>query len=413
MEYGLIAERLGHSFSKEIHARLAGYDYELKELKNSDEFDAFMRRREFKAINVTIPYKEVIIPYLDEIDPVAKEIGAVNTVVNNNGRIVGYNTDFAGMKTMCENSGIVMKDKKVLILGGGGTSKTSFAVAKAMGAREILTVSRKKSELAIDYNEAYSLHNDAEIIINTTPCGMYPQICGAAIDLTEFNNLESAVDVVYNPLKTDFYLSAERQGARAVCGLYMLVAQAVFACERFLGKKFSQGTIDTVYKDILMSKQNIVLIGMPASGKTTLGNFIAQKTDRPFYDTDDMIEEKTGKHPSVIIREQGEAAFRDIESEIVKEVSAKSGAVIATGGGAVLREENRNNLHKNGIVWFIDRPLEKLITTDDRPLSSNREALAKRYSERYPIYMAAADYVLKDIETLSEAAEQIETDLKK
>lgn len=413
MEYGLIAERLGHSFSKEIHARLAGYDYELKELKTAQELDAFMRKKDFKAINVTIPYKGDVIPYLDEIDHVAKEIGAVNTIVNKDGRLLGYNTDFAGMKAMCENSGIVVKDKKVLVLGSGGTSKTSLAVAKAMGAKEIYQVSRRKSEVAIDYDEAYALHSDAEIIINTTPCGMYPEICGSAIDVTKFKNLEGAVDAVYNPLKTDFYLSAEARGAKAVCGLYMLVAQAVFACETFIDTKFQEGTIQRVYKEILISKQNIVLIGMPASGKTTLGKYLAEKTGRPFYDTDDLIEEKTGKHPSVIIREQGEAAFRDIESQVVKEVSAKSGSVIATGGGAILREENRNNLRKNGVIWFIDRPLEKLITTSDRPLSSDREALAKRYSERYPIYTATADFVLKDIDGAKQAAEQIEKDLTK
>ena len=414
MEYGLIAQRLGHSFSKEVHARLADYDYdyELRELE-SDELDAFMVERDFKAINVTIPYKQAVIPYLDEIDPIAKEIGAVNTIVNRNGKLSGYNTDFAGMKAMCEKNSIVMEGKKVLILGSGGTSKTSLAVARAMGAKEIHLVSRKKSDFAISYDEAYTLHSDAQIIINTTPCGMYPEICGTAIELERFNDLEAAVDAVYNPLKTDFALSAQRKGAKAVCGLYMLVAQAVFACEKFLDKKFEEDTVYRVYKDILISKQNIVLIGMPSSGKTTIGKYVAQKLDRPFYDTDDLIEEKMGKHPSVIIREQGEAVFREIESQIIKEASKLSGAVIATGGGAVLKEENRNNLHKNGIVWFIDRPIDKLITTSDRPLSSNREELIKRYNERYPLYNATADYVLKNIETLNEAAEQIEKDLQK
>lgn len=413
MEYGLIAERLGHSFSKEIHARLADYDYELKELKTLEELDAFMRAKDFKAINVTIPYKENVIPYLDEIDSVALEIGAVNTIVNKNGRLYGYNTDFVGMKAMCEYAGISMLGKKVLILGSGGTSKTSLAVARAMGASEIYQVSRKKSAFAIDYDEAYSLHSNAQIIINTTPCGMYPEICGTAIDLSRFDRLEGAVDAVYNPLKTDFYLAAERQGAKAVCGLYMLVAQAVFACERFLGKRFDGGITEKVYKDILKSKQNIVLIGMPACGKSTIGKIIAEKTGRPFYDTDALIEEKTGCHPSEIIKGRGEAAFRDIEAEVVRQVSALSGAVIATGGGAVLREDNRKNLHKNGVVWFIDRPLELLAFTSDRPLSSTREALNKRYNERLPIYTATADYIVKNNGSAQEAAEQIEKDFAK
>ncbi len=413
MEYGLIAERLGHSFSKEIHARLADYDYELKELKTLEELDRFMRKKAFKAINVTIPYKEAVIPYLDKIDPIAAQIGAVNTIVNDGGRLLGYNTDFAGMKAMCENSEIVMNGKKVLILGSGGTSKTSLAVAKAMGAREIYQVSRRKTNATVTYEEAYELHNDAEVVINTTPCGMYPEICGTAIDLKKFKNLEGAVDAVYNPLRTEFYLTALNMGAKAVCGLYMLVAQAVFACQWFLNKAFDKEIIEKVYKDIRISKENVVLIGMPSCGKSTVGEFLAKKTGRPFYDTDVLIEEKTGKHPSAIITEQGEAAFRDIESRIVKEVSAKSGVIIAPGGGAILREENRNNLRKNGTLWFIDRPLDKLITTSDRPLSSSREALTKRYNERYPIYTDTADYIIKNIGSIEQAAEQIEKDLNK
>lgn len=412
MEYGLIAQRLGHSFSKEIHARLASYEYELKELEFS-QLDTFMKARDFKAINVTIPYKGEVIKYLDEIDPVAAEIGSVNTVVNKNGRLIGFNTDFAGMKAMIIKSGIILNGKKVLILGSGGTSRTALSVCKNMGAAEIYQVSRTKSNTFITYDQAYSLHNDAQIIINTTPCGMYPEICTTPINLSGFKNLQGAIDVVYNPLKTEFALSAEKQGAKTVCGLYMLVAQAVFACEKFLDKKFDNSTIDRVYKELLKGKQNIVLIGMPASGKTTLGKYISENTGRKFYDTDEIIEQKTGKHPSVIINEQGEAAFRDIESVVVKEISAVSGAVIATGGGAVLREENRTNLHKNGVIWFIDRPIEQLITTPDRPLSSSRAALEERYNERYPIYNATADYVLKDFDTVSQAAEQIEKDMLK
>ncbi len=406
MEYGLIAERLGHSFSKEIHSKLADYDYELKEIAPED-LAAFMLAKEFKAINVTIPYKADVIPYLDEIDATAKEIGAVNTIVNKNGKLFGFNTDFAGMKAMILKSGIDIKNKKVLILGSGGTSKTAFAVAKNLGAKEILRISRKAQNGMISYTQAHENHSDAEILINTTPCGMYPNITGCAVDVSYFENLEGVIDAVYNPLITDFALSAKKQGAKAVCGLYMLVAQAVFACEKFLDTKFDSAVIDKIYLDILKSKQNIVLIGMPSCGKSTIGKSISERTSRPFYDTDCLIEEKTGKHPSVIIEEQGENAFRDIESQVIKEVSAKSGSVIATGGGAILREENRDNLHKNGVLWFVDRPLENLITTCDRPLSSNRELLKKRYDERYTIYMSAANYVLKGEMSIQEATEKI------
>lgn len=410
MEYGLIAEKLSHSFSKEIHARLADYNYELCELER-DELDFFMRNKNFKAINVTIPYKEQVIPYLSEIDSAAKEIGAVNTIVNKDGKLIGYNTDFAGMKAMCEKSGIEFNNKKVLILGSGGTSKTAFAVAQSLGARQILQVSRKKGQGNISYEEAYAHHNNAEIIINTTPCGMYPNICGAAIDLKAFNNLQGAVDAVYNPLTTDFALTAKKLGAKAVCGLYMLVAQAVFACEKFIDTKFDLDVIESVYKEILVSKQNIVLIGMPGAGKTTVGKILCEKMGRPFFDTDILIESKTGNHPSVIIKEQGEKAFRDIESQVIKEVSIKSGAIIATGGGAVLREENVDNLRKNGVLFFIDRPLDELVTTSDRPLSSDKNSLKERYNERYPIYTAVADFTLSNIKTADETAQQIEKEL--
>lgn len=411
MEYGLIAEKLGHSFSKEVHGFLADYDYQLMELTEK-ELDAFMRSRSFKAINVTIPYKEKVIPYLYKIDSAAKQIGSVNTIVNKDGKLYGYNTDFPGMKAMILSSGIEIKDKKVLILGSGGTAKTAIAVSKDLGAKEILTVSRTKSNDNITYNEAYDKHCDAQVIINTTPCGMFPNIETAAIDLTHFNSLESVVDAVYNPLKTTLSLSAEKKGAKSVCGLYMLVAQAVYACEKFKGCEIQKSEIDRVYNKVLGSKQNIVLIGMPSCGKSTVGRLLAEKLGRPFYDTDKIIEEKTGRQCAEIIRNDGEAVFRNIESQVILEVSKLSSVVIATGGGAVISEANRDNLHKNGTIWFIDRPIEKLITTANRPLSSDRQLLEKRYTERYPIYCKTADYKISGDLSIEETAEQIMKDIK-
>lgn len=411
MEYGLIAEKLGHSFSKEVHGFLADYDYELREL-TLNELDVFMRKKAFKAINVTIPYKEKVIPYLYEIDSAAEKIGSVNTIVNKDGKLFGYNTDFLGMRAMILRSGIDIRNKKVLILGSGGTGNTAFAVCDDLGAKEILTVSRTKNDCNITYDEAYSFHLDAQVIINTTPCGMFPNISGSPIDLTHFKGLEGAVDAVYNPLKTAFALSAEKLGAKSVCGLYMLVAQAVYACEKFLGTDIDKNEIDRVYEKVLKSKQNIVLIGMPSCGKSTIGKFLAEKLGRKFYDTDCIIEEKTGRYCSEIIKTDGEEAFRKIESEVIFEVSKFSEAVIATGGGAVLRQENRLNLHKNGLLWFIDRPLDKLITTADRPLSSDREALYKRYDERYPIYCETADYKISGDLSIEEIAQQIKKDIK-
>ncbi len=410
MEYGLIAQRLSHSFSKELHARLADYDYELKEL-STQELDAFMIKKDFKAINVTIPYKSQVMPYLDSIDSVAEKIGAVNTIVNKDGKLYGYNTDYLGMKALIEKNGIEIKNKKVLILGSGGTSKTAFAVVSDMGAKSVYTVSRKNGDGCITYSDAYEMQRDAQIIINTTPCGMFPNISGCAIDISAFSELEGVVDAVYNPLSTDLVLNAKDAGAKAVGGLYMLVAQAVFACEKFLNKEFSDQVCDRVYEEILSSKQNIVLIGMPSSGKTTVGKGLAESLNRKFYDTDVLIEEKTGLHPSVIIKEQGEESFRNIEAEVVAEISSVSGAVIATGGGAVLRKENRTNLSKNGVICFLDRPLDSLITTSDRPLSSDRLSLEKRYKERYPIYTSFADFKVSGEKSVEETVSFIKKEM--
>ncbi len=411
MEYGLIASRISHSFSKEVHSHIADYDYELKQLK-AEELDGFFKNKAFKAINVTIPYKEAVIPYLYEIDEFAQKIGAVNTVVNKNGRLYGYNTDFLGMKALIQKNNIEICGKKVLILGSGGTAKTARAVCENLGACEVLTVSRTGAQCNITYEDAYKYHSDTQIIINTTPCGMYPEINTTAIDLSCFNRLEGAVDAVYNPLQTQFAINAKNSGAAAVCGLYMLVAQAVYACEYFLDKKLPADTVEKVYNKILYKKRNIVLIGMPSCGKTTIGKLIAQKENRPFIDTDLLIEEKTGRHPSVIIKEQGEETFRNIESEIIADVSAVGGRVISTGGGAVLRRENRENLIKNGVVFFIDRPLKMLSATADRPLSSDKSKLEAMYYSRLPIYTQFADFIIDNSGEAAAAAEQILKEMK-
>ncbi len=410
MEYGLIAEKLSHSFSKEIHNKLADYTYELKELKQS-ELKEFILKKEFKAINVTIPYKEAVMPYLDEIDDKASVIGSVNTVVNRNGKLYGYNTDFFGMKQLCLKNVISFKGKKVLILGSGGTAKTAYAVSKDMGGAEIYFVSRKKTDNTVTYDEAKNNHFDADIIINTTPVGMYPNIDKSPINLSDFKCLTAVVDVIYNPLKTKLVLEAEKLGIKAVGGLYMLVAQAKAACERFLNKDINEDILDRVYKEVLVLKQNVVFVGMPSSGKTTVGKMVAQRLSRDFFDTDLLVFKKTGMTPAEIINEQGEKAFRIIESEVISEVSKLSGVVIATGGGAILNDENIENLKKNGLIWFIDRPLESLKTGSDRPLSSSKEELLKRFDERFPKYNACADFILKDIESPEKTAEQTVKDL--
>ncbi len=359
-----------------------------------------MNAADFKAINVTIPYKQAVIPYLSFIDETAKKIGAVNTVVNKNGRLYGFNTDFSGLKALIEKQGADLKNKKVLVLGSGGTSKTAFAVAESMGAKEVFRVSRSGNDGAITYDEMYLKHTDAEAIINTTPLGMYPNLGGMAVDLDRFKNLKSVTDVVYNPLCSDLVVTAKVQGINAEGGLYMLVAQAAFAVEKFIDTEIHQSLIDRVFNKLIIDKRNIVLIGMPSCGKTTIGKRIAGELGKLFIDTDDEIIKKTGMPIAEFFELNGEAQFRKIEAEVIKEVSAIQGAIIATGGGAVLNPRNIALLKENGRVVFIDRPLEQLITTEDRPLSSNRELLEKRYNERYNIYKSSADVIINATEDL-------------
>lgn len=390
MKYGLIAERVGHSFSAEIHKRLFGYDYELKAIKK-DELEQFIKSREFLALNVTIPYKQAVIPYLDYVNQTALDIGAVNTIVNCDGKLYGANTDLMGLCAMIDHEGISLKDKKVLILGSGGTSKTAFAAAKSLSCREAYRVSRSGSDGCITYENALEFHSDAEIIINTTPCGMFPDIYASAIGIKDFRSAEGVIDVVYNPLRSKLVTDALSMGIKACGGLYMLVAQAAYAAEMFVEKTVSPERIDEIYNDMLSQKENIVLTGMPGSGKTSTGKLIAASLGREFIDTDDAIFNKSGKTAGDIIKEQGEKAFRDIESDVIKEISALQGKVISTGGGAILRKQNIELLKENGRIYFLDRDLDYIVTSDDRPLSSNRDDLEKRFKERYPIYCSTCD----------------------
>lgn len=387
MKYGLIGEKLGHSFSKPIHESIADYTYEIKEIPR-DDLDAFMRKKDFCGINVTIPYKQSVMPYLDFIDEAARKIGAVNTIVNREGKLYGYNTDFGGMKMLIEKQDFSYEGSKVVILGSGGTAKTAQAVAENLGAVEIITVSRRGE---VNYENLLSLHGDCDYIINTTPCGMYPDTDESAVDVSLFKSLKGVTDVVYNPLKTKLYLDCEKAGVSCECGLYMLVSQAVLASQIFTDEAFDvKKTADEVYGKLLGEKRNIVLIGMPGSGKTTVGKALSESLGKKFIDTDDIITEEYGCI-SDMFSEKGEAFFRDIESVAVKRVALQNGLVIATGGGAVLREENVRCLKHNGVLFFLDRPLSDIIPTDDRPLSRDFEALKKRYEERYDIYLSACD----------------------
>ena len=390
MEYGCIGEKLTHSFSKEIHNLLFDYDYTIKEIPKG-ELDEFMIRRDFKAINVTIPYKQDVIPHLDWISDIAKEIGAVNTIVNKEGKLYGYNTDFSGMTMLVQKKDIEIAGKSVLVLGSGGTSKTAVAVAKSLGAKSVVRVSRTAREDCITYEDAKKNHNNTEVIINTTPCGMYPNTIGEPVDIEDFPKLEAVVDAIYNPLCSNLVIKAKNKGIKAIGGLYMLVAQAAIAAEKFVDCTIEVDKVDWVYREIVKGKKNIVLVGMPSSGKSTIGKQIAEELGMQFIDVDKEIEVSKSKSIPEIFKESGEGAFRDIESRVIADIASKQNVVIATGGGAVLREQNTMLLKGNGTVYFIDRPLDLLITTDDRPLSSNRDDLVKRYNERYDIYCKVAD----------------------
>lgn len=403
MQYGCIGKRLGHSFSAVIHAKLGDYDYRLVELEEN-ELEAFMKEKNFKGINVTIPYKQAVIPYLDRIDGSAKSIGAVNTIVNENGFLTGYNTDFYGMTELLKRGGIELKGKNVFVLGTGGTSKTARAVAASQGAEKVYVVSRTPKDGEISYDEMYGMSDLVETVINTTPVGMFPKNGHSPIEPERFPNLGGAADAVYNPLTTELVRRTRKCGVKAVNGLYMLVAQAAKAAECFFGDDTMTQKTDRVYSEIYKSKLNLVLTGMPGSGKSSIGRLIAEKTGREFYDTDDELVKENGVI-SDFFAEHGEAAFRDAESEIVRELGEKNGIVIATGGGAVLREENVNALGQNGLVVFLDRDIERIVPTADRPLGNSRDALEKRYRERYPIYCAAADIRVEsnnDVETVAD-----------
>ncbi len=401
MKYGLIGEHLKHSYSCEIHAQIADYEYELHEIPPSG-LGEFLKKREFNAINVTIPYKQDVIPYLDEISDTAKRIGAVNTIVNRNGRLYGDNTDFAGMLALAKHIGVDMKGRKVLILGTGGASKTGHALAEYMGAQSVFYVSRSGKDGSISYEQAVTEHSDAQIIINATPVGMFPKQDGRPIDISAFPKLEGVIDAIYNPLRTNLILDAQERGIPAEGGLYMLSAQAVHASAVFRDIPLDESLVDKAFKSVKNDKQSIVLIGMPSSGKTTVGRILAEKCGKQLADTDEYIVRKIGMPISDFFAKHGEAEFRKIEKETVAELSATGGRIIATGGGAVLDAENVRALKQNGVLVFLDRRPENLIATDDRPLASRRSALEKLYAERYDIYCAAAELHI-DANTTPEA----------
>lgn len=409
MRYGLIGEKLGHSFSKDIHERIADYTFDLIPL-SKEKFKTFMEKKEFTALNVTIPYKKDVIPYLDEMDEHAKAIGAVNTIVNRDGKLKGYNTDFTGFLYMVKKHNVHMEGKKVLIIGNGGASAAIQAVVQHESAGSMVIVDVVPGNGAISYDEMFSSHLDAEIIINTSPIGMYPRIGNAPIDISMFHKCEAVLDVIYNPILTRLCFEAQEMDIKRVNGLEMLIAQAKQSVEFFLDKSIDDQIIDDIYQDMLRERCNIVLIGMPSAGKTTIGKMLENRMQKEFIDLDDIIIEKAGKSIPEIFEESGEAGFRAIETEAAIEVSKLNNKIIATGGGTIKHKVNMDYLRQNGITIFIDRDVDKLISSDpNRPLSKSSDALAKMHAERLPLYQKYAAYVAvnnSDIEsTVTEIVE--------
>ena len=406
MEYGLLGERLGHSFSPQIHRDLAGYDYQLLPTPPEAVEDLFARRA-FQGLNVTIPYKRTVMPLCDEIDPRAAAIGVVNTVVNRNGRLTGYNTDIDGFLYMARRAGVDMTGKKVVILGSGGTSRTARAAAGELGAREIVTVSRHGE----DNYQNLSRHADAQVLVNTTPVGMYPNWGQAPVSLESFLALEGVLDVVYNPLRTALLLQAEERGLPSSCGLPMLVAQAKRAAELFTGQNIGDSRTEAVLHGLRRQLTSIVLIGMPGCGKTTVGRALAEKLGRTFVDLDEEIVRRAGTSIPEIFAREGEAGFRERESALVREFGERTGLVVSTGGGVVTRRENYIPLKQNGLLLHLRRDPAAL-PTDGRPLSQ-ATAPEELWRRRAPLYAAFADGEIDNNGTLAGTLEQIEKEMTK
>ena len=400
MKCGLIGEHLGHSFSAPIHKELADYSYELCELTPS-EVGEFVKNGKLDAFNVTIPYKKDVIPFLDEISDEAKAIGAVNTIVRKkDGRICGYNTDYFGFSYMIDSADLDVKGKKALVIGRGGASLTVCSVLRDRGIGELVVLGSRDNT-----PENISKHSDTEIIVNASPVGMFPNNLKSPVDISLFNRCECVLDLIYNPARTKLMLDAEARGIKSVNGLSMLVAQAAKAFEYFTGDKAEDGAIERITTSIAQKCKNIVLVGMPGCGKSTVGKLVAAALERSFFDADDEFTRMHGMTPAECIKGFGEEEFRRLESLTVAALGKESRAVIATGGGVVTREENYEPLHQNGEIFFIERRLENL-SRDGRPLSLSTTP-EQMYNARINSYRRFADVTVNSNEIAEDTAKKI------
>lgn len=405
MKCALIGEKLGHSYSKLIHEAFGLYSYELVSLQR-DRVGEFMENGDFDAFNVTIPYKRTVMPYCSYISPEAQKIGSVNTVIRTQDGLHGFNTDYFGFKSMAARAGIDFAGKKVVILGSGGTSLTARAVAADCGADRITVVSRSG-----EYNyENLEKLSDCEVLINTTPVGMYPNNGCSAVKLDSFPRCEAVLDVIYNPLRTELIMQALERGISCSGGLYMLVAQAAQSAKYFCSAEIGEKEIERVFRSLALDVQNIVLVGMPGCGKTTVAAALESLTGRKLVDTDSLVEEAAGMSVPDIFSEYGEAHFRELEAQAVRGIAKEKGLIIATGGGAVLNPENVRALKGNGRIYYLKRELE-LLSLDGRPLSKSREALERMFVTRDPIYSICADAEILNNSSPESAARRIADDM--
>ena len=400
MKCGLLGRKLGHSYSPQIHNLLGDYSYVLFE-KEPEELENFLKNGDFSGLNVTIPYKKEVIPYLSELSPTAQKMGCVNTVLRkSDGTLYGHNTDYFGFTSLVRHAGLSVAGKKVLVLGSGGASNTAVAALKDLGASPVV-ISRSGEN---NYGNLH-LHRDAAAIVNATPVGMYPNTGVSPIDLELFPHLEGVLDVIYNPARTQLLLDAEKLGIPRENGLWMLVAQAKEAAEVFTSGKISDEVIEKIYRELSHQMKNIVLIGMPGCGKTTIGTLLAEKLGRTLADADEKIISLAGKSIPDIFAQDGEPTFRDWETKALTELGKQSGLVIATGGGCVTQKRNYPLLHQNGYLVWLERDYS-VLPTDGRPLSQAND-LGKMYAARKPLYEAFADIRLENTSTPEEAAQKI------
>ena len=401
LPFVLLGRKLGHSRSPEIHAALGDYEYRLCELEPED-IGSFIAAREFSGLNITVPYKKAVMEYLDALTDRAREIGSVNTVLIRDGKLIGDNTDAAGFAYMLRRGGVSVAGKKVIVLGSGGASVAVKYVLRQEGAGEITTISHAENNY-----ENISRHRDADVVVNTTPVGMWPNCDSSPLEDTfdRFENLSAVLDIIANPLRTNLMLDADRRGIPTVGGLHMLVAQAAEASRFFAGTDCAEADVEKIVAKIAADMSNIVLIGMPGCGKSSIGQKLSELTGRKFTDSDAVIVERAGKSIPEIFSEDGEEAFRRLESEVLRDIMEEPGQVVATGGGSVTREENYNILRRLGTVVYIERPINRL-SRHGRPLSEGAD-LYKMFEQRRGKYEAFADITVKNNKTVISCAKKI------